>query len=81
MPTAASVIEHLQGYKPDEHIATAIWCEADVLGRAKELKKKVTRKQAQEILDDIEQHHDCELGISWCTLDCAIQDLKGVSNA
>ena len=74
MPTVASVIEHLQGYKPDEHIATAIWSESDVLGRAKELKKKITRKQAQEILDDIEQHHDAELGITWMTLDCTIQD-------
>jgi hypothetical protein len=36
---------------------------------------EITRKQAQEILDDIEQHHDAELGISWMTLDCAIQDL------
>jgi hypothetical protein len=75
MPTVASVIEHLQGYKPDEHIATAIWSEEDVLGRAKELKKKITHKQAQDILDDIEQHHDAELGICWMTLDCAIQDL------
>lgn len=75
MSIVASTIEHLQGYKPDEHIAVAIWCEADVLGRAKELGKKITRKQAQEILDDIEQHHDAELGISWDTLDCAIQDL------
>jgi hypothetical protein len=75
MPTVANVIEHLQGYKPTEHIATAIWCEEDVLGRAKELGKKITRKQAQDILDDIERHHDAELGISWTTLDCAIQDL------
>lgn len=75
MPTVASVIEHLQGYKPDEHIATAIWSEEDVLGRAKELRKKITRKQAQEILDEIEQHHDAELGISWATLDCAIEEL------
>lgn len=76
MPTVASVIEHLKGYKPDEHIATAIWCEEDVLGRAKELGVKITRKQAQEILDELERKQDCELGISWLTLDSAIQDLK-----
>jgi hypothetical protein len=76
MPTVASVIEHLQGYKPDEHIATAIWCEEDVLGRAKEMGIKITRKKVQEILDDIEQHHDAELGISWMTLDCAIEDAQ-----
>jgi hypothetical protein len=75
MPTVANVIEHLQGYKPDEHIATAIWCEEDVLGRAKERGKKITRKQAQEILDSIDHKQDCELGISWDTLDCYIDEI------
>lgn len=75
MPTVASVIQHLKGYKPDAHIAAPIWCEDDVLGRAKDLGKKVTRQQAREILDDIERHHDCELGITWMTLDCAIENL------
>ena len=75
MPTVASVIEHLKGYNPNEHIATAIWCEDDVLGRAKELGKKITRKQAQEILDEIDHKQDCEYGISWTTLDCFIEEL------
>ena len=74
MPTIASVKEHLQGYKPDDHIAIAIWCEEDVLGRAKELGKKISRKQAQEILDQIDRKQDCEYGISWSTLDCFIND-------
>jgi hypothetical protein len=74
MPTVASVIEHLQGYKPDEHIATAIWCEEDVLGRAEERGIKLNQHQAQEILDTIDSKQDCELGISWDTLDCYIDD-------
>jgi len=78
MPTVASVIEHLKGYKPEEHIATAIWCEEDVLGRAKELGKKISRKQAQEILDDIERRQDYEYGISWTTIDCAIEDAQQI---
>jgi len=74
MPTVANVIEHLKGYKPDEHIATAIWTEEDVLGRAKDQRKKITRKQAQDILDQIDRKQNCELGISWDTLDCFIDD-------
>ena len=76
MSTVASLIEHLQGYKPDEHIAAPIWCEEDVLGRAKELGKELTREQAQEILDEMERKQDCELGISWDTLDCFINEMK-----
>ena len=69
MPTVESVIDHLSHYKADEHIAVAIWCEDDVIGRAQERGKVVTRQQAQRILDTIERKQDCELGISWLTLD------------
>jgi len=75
MPTVANVIEHLQGYNPDEHIATAIWCEADVMGRAEEQGMRITHKQAQEILDAIDRKQDCEMGISWDTLDCYIDEI------
>jgi hypothetical protein len=44
MPTVREVIKHLKSYKPDEHIATAIWCEEDVLGRAKERHIPITRQ-------------------------------------
>ena len=74
MPTVSNVIEHLKGYDPDAHIATAIWCEEDVIGRAKERGKEVTREQAQDILDTIERRQDCELGISWITLDVYIDE-------
>ena len=75
MPTVANVIEHLKGYKPDEHIATTIWCEGDVLSRAKELGIEITREQAQDILDNIDHQQDCLLGISWDTLDAYIVEL------
>ena len=69
MPTVSNVIEHLKGYQPDEHIATAIWCEEDVLGRAQERGKRVTREQAQNILDTIDRKWDATIGISWVELD------------
>ena len=31
MPMVQDVIQRLQGYQPDEHIAVAIWCEEDVI--------------------------------------------------
>jgi hypothetical protein len=72
MPTVASVIEHLHGYQSDEHIAVAIWCEEDVLGRAEERGIKITREQAQSILDQMDANHDCESGITWDTIDAGL---------
>ena len=69
MPKVSNVIEHLNGYQPDEHIATAIWCEEDVIGRARERGKEVTREQAQEILDRIDSKWDATIGISWVEID------------
>ncbi|MBI2836121.1 MAG: DUF1380 family protein [Chloroflexi bacterium] len=75
MPTVQEIIERLQRqYNPDEHVAVHIWCEEDVLGKAEELGYLCTKEEAQEILDDIHQHIDCELGITWDTLACYIQD-------
>jgi hypothetical protein len=74
MPEVKEVIEHLKSYKPNEHIAYTIWREEDVLGRAKELKVKISKAEARDILDTIHSKQDCELGISWTTLDVYIQD-------
>lgn len=75
MPLVKDVIEKLNtDYQPDEHIAVAIWCEEDVIGRARERGKVVTKEQAQRILDTIDNKQDCSLGISWDTLDCYIDD-------
>ena len=70
MPMVKDVIKHLtDNYDLDDHIATAIWCEADIILRARQRGKVVTRQQAQRILDTIERKQDCELGISWVTID------------
>lgn len=70
MPTVSDVIKNrLNGYKPDDHIAVAIWCEEDVIGRARERGRLVSREQAQNILDTIDRKQDCTQGISWVELD------------
>jgi hypothetical protein len=77
MPTVKEVIKHLQRYKQSqEHIATAIWSEEDVLERAKERNIKITRKQAQDIIDRIDQKQDATTGITWDTIDCYLDDLQ-----
>jgi len=75
MPTVADVIKHLEGYDKDSHIAAHIWCEEDVIAKAKERGRYITTEQTQEILDRLDSHIDCELGITWVTIDCALDDL------
>jgi hypothetical protein len=77
MPIVSDVIKRLnEQYKPDEYIATAIWCEEDVIGFAlNEMGKEISREQAQSILDQIDANQDCELGITWETIRSGIEAL------
>lgn len=46
-----------------------LWCIEDIIGKAKEMKKRCSRKEAGIILSHIEQNFDAEYGISWQTLE------------
>lgn len=59
----------------DEY-ALAVWCVEDVLGKAKEMGVKLTRDEAKEVISSIGRHQDCELGITWMTLECTIDEIK-----
>ena len=74
MPTVEQAMERLKR-NGDQHVAVAIWSEDDVLGRAKERGISCTREQAQEILDEMDRKQDCELGITWITIDCFLDEL------
>ena len=50
------------------------WAIEDVLQMAEEMDVELTDEEAGEILENIERHHDAELGISWTTIQCAIED-------
>jgi len=76
MPTVIEAQKRFQGMSPDEHVAIAIWCEDDVLERAKEKGIECSREQARDILDQMDRKQDCSIGISWDTIDCYLWDLK-----
>lgn len=75
MATVEEAVKRLN-WNGKQHVAVAIWCEDDVLGRAKELGIKCSRAQAREIIDSIDHKQDCSLGITWVTIDCYLHDLK-----
>ena len=64
-------------YKPDDHLAVHIWCIDDVLGTADEMSVKLSIDDANNIIDNIERHIDCEYGITWETIKCSIEDYLG----
>ena len=75
MPTVQEAIKRLRGNKR-QHVAVAIWCEDDVLERAEFRGIKCDRKEAAEIIDEIDRKQDCELGITWVTIDCFLDEFR-----
>jgi len=76
MPTVTEAKNRFQGMSPNEYVAIAIWCEDDVLERAKEKGIKCSQDQARDIIDKMDNKQDCSIGITWDTIDCYLWDLK-----
>ena len=72
--TKAQLLEHVQGLDDSQHYAAPIWCTEDVIAKAKEMHKRITKNMANDIIDQIDRKHDCEMGITWDTLECYIDD-------
>lgn len=69
MAKVQEVIGRLDGYKPDDVIAVAIWCVEDVLDRARELGIKLSKEQAEVVLERVDRKQDASIGISWDVID------------
>jgi len=69
MTTVKDAIKHLQTYKLSDVIALIIWQADDVIERAKERGIKITKKQAEEIIEEIDGNHDATMGVTWDTID------------
>jgi len=71
MPTVKEAKSRLKGIRG--HVAVTIWQREDVIRTGKEMGVLLSDRSADEIHDDIDRHHDAELGISWTTIRCAIE--------
>ena len=74
MPTIREAIKHLETYDLDGGCAMHLWTEPDVLGTAEVMNIEITEEEAREILDIVQEHVDCECGITWESLRCTIDD-------
>lgn len=75
MTTVKEAIEHLQQYlKPTDHVAISIWSIEDVQDQAKERKIKISKRKAEELLDDLDRHQDASIGINWDTINAYLDE-------
>ena len=51
------------------------WCADDVLSVADERGLELSQDQCLEVLDYLENNHDANYGISWLTIECALDSL------
>lgn len=50
------------------------WSVEDFTWRAKDIGYEITEEKAQEALERMIEKHDCELGITWDTVDFFIEE-------
>ena len=60
-----------------DSVALHVWSREDVIGVAKERSWPTSPEATDEILENIERHVDCELGITWLTIEIAVDDFYG----
>lgn len=75
MPTVTEAIKRLKWAK-GQHVALILWCEEDVVERAKERGVIMGHKYAAEIIDAVDHDQDCSTGFTWDTLDYYIDEFK-----
>ena len=67
-------IKILEKSNPEESICIHMFGVDDVVQQGKEMDEKVTRKDAQLILEEIESNIDSESGVSWDNIRSGIED-------
>jgi hypothetical protein len=65
------VNRHVRELLAKHHSIAAIWCIDDVLG----VRPHLTEGQAWEVLQQVDDLHDAEWGITWTTLETVADDL------
>lgn len=64
------LIEYLKTYDPEDHICSHLWQSDDVIHQAREHRKGITQEIAEQIIDEMDNKIDAELGVTWLTIDC-----------
>jgi len=80
MTTCKKLIKWLQeNYEEDKPLCVAIWSAEDILERAKELEIEITEEQANIIIETMDRRQSADLGVSWDTIDCYLDEYDNES--
>jgi hypothetical protein len=75
--TVGELLATLKDRDPNEVIGVHLWYRDDIQHRAKEaFELDLTDEQADEILANVVDEHDCTIGINWDVIDDKILDFK-----
>ena len=76
MATVKEVIRDLRSsHNPCDVICALIWTTEDVMREAEEKGVKITKREAETILNQMEHDHNACCGVSWETIDNCLDDL------
>ena len=73
--TVKELIEHLKTYDPNMVCAAPFWQPEDVKLRAHDNGIELTDDQCNKVIEFVQRTADCELGITWITIDCATDEI------
>ena len=81
MATVKEVIRDLHSsHNHYDVICALIWTIEDVMREAEEKGIKITKREAETILNQMEHDHDACCGISWQTIDSYLDDMQSEKN-
>lgn len=73
MPSVSDLQKRLT-YLSGHRVAASIWSTPDVLCTSKARQHNLTKKEADEIIDEIDHEQDCSVGINWDVIESAIEN-------
>lgn len=64
-PYSATLSELEKIRKESKDKIVIVWCLQDVIEHAKQVKMKITKEEARDVLAKLDNDHDCTIGINW----------------
>ena len=71
------VIHYLeQRFKPNEHLYVIVWSTSRIIQKGKENGVKVTKAEANEIIEDMARQHIADINLRWETISIFLESIN-----
>jgi len=74
--TVNALIETLQKLPPEQPIAYVLWQPEDIKAEAESMCVELNDHEVEDVLFDMQNHADCEFGMTWTSVRCSIENIK-----